>query len=59
MDKSLRQRAVIAKQVNANKNGIEMKILVAVKRAVDYNVKVRVKSDSTGVDIANVKMPCA
>jgi electron transfer flavoprotein beta subunit len=33
-----------------------MKILVPVKRAVDYNVKVRVKSDGTGVDIANVKM---
>src|SRR2546425_8110230 len=33
-----------------------MKILVPVKRLVDYNVKVRVKSDGTGVDIANVKM---
>ena len=33
-----------------------MKALVAVKRVVDYNVKVRVKSDNTGVDIANVKM---
>ncbi|RQS35975.1 electron transfer flavoprotein subunit beta/FixA family protein, partial [Burkholderia sp. Bp8990] len=33
-----------------------MKIIVAVKRVVDYNVKVRVKSDNTGVDIANVKM---
>jgi len=33
-----------------------MKILVAVKRVVDYNVKVRVKSDQSGVDIANVKM---
>ena len=33
-----------------------LKILVAVKRVVDYNVKVRVKSDNTGVDIANVKM---
>ena len=33
-----------------------MKILVPVKRVVDANVKVRVKSDSTGVDIANVKM---
>jgi electron transfer flavoprotein beta subunit len=33
-----------------------MKIVVAVKRVVDYNVKVRVKSDGTGVDIANVKM---
>ena len=33
-----------------------VKILVSVKRMVDYNVKVRVKSDNTGVDIANVKM---
>ena len=33
-----------------------MKVLVTVKRVVDYNVKVRVKSDGTGVDIANVKM---
>ncbi len=33
-----------------------MKVLVPVKRVVDYNVKVRVKSDESGVDIANVKM---
>ena len=33
-----------------------MKVLVPVKRVVDYNVKVRVKSDGTGMDIANVKM---
>ncbi|WP_137894422.1 electron transfer flavoprotein subunit beta/FixA family protein [Ramlibacter sp. 2FC] len=33
-----------------------MKVLVAVKRVVDFNVKVRVRSDNTGVDIANVKM---
>jgi electron transfer flavoprotein beta subunit len=33
-----------------------MKILVPVKRVVDYNVKVRVKIDGTGVDLANVKM---
>jgi electron transfer flavoprotein beta subunit len=33
-----------------------MKVLVPVKRVVDYNVKVRVKSDASGVDIANVKM---
>ena len=33
-----------------------MKVLVPVKRVVDYNVKVRVKSDGTGVDIANVRM---
>jgi electron transfer flavoprotein beta subunit len=33
-----------------------MKVLVAVKRVVDYNVKVRVKSDGTGVETANIKM---
>ena len=33
-----------------------MKVLVAVKRVVDYNVKIRVKGDQTGVDLANVKM---
>ncbi|MFC2973677.1 electron transfer flavoprotein subunit beta/FixA family protein [Azotobacter bryophylli] len=33
-----------------------MKVLVAVKRVVDYNVKVRVKADHSGVDLANVKM---
>ncbi|NPT54877.1 electron transfer flavoprotein subunit beta/FixA family protein [Paraburkholderia elongata] len=32
------------------------KVIVSVKRVVDYNVKVRVKSDGTGVDVANVKM---
>src|SRR5690606_27527007 len=33
-----------------------MKILVPVKRVVDYNVKIRVKADGTGVELANVKM---
>ena len=33
-----------------------MKVLVPVKRVVDYNVKVRVKSDGTGVELSNVKM---
>jgi electron transfer flavoprotein beta subunit len=33
-----------------------LKILVPVKRVIDYNVKVRVKADGTGVDLANVKM---
>jgi electron transfer flavoprotein beta subunit len=33
-----------------------MKVLVAVKRVIDFNVKVRVKSDASGVDLANVKM---
>src|SRR5579884_2063651 len=36
--------------------GGEMKALVAVKRVIDYNVKVRVKADKTGVETANVKM---
>jgi electron transfer flavoprotein beta subunit len=36
--------------------GVTMKILVPVKRVVDYNVKIRVKSDGSGVDTANVKM---
>jgi electron transfer flavoprotein beta subunit len=43
--------------VNVNsRRSFSMKVLVPVKRVVDYNVKVRVKSDNTGVDIANVKM---
>ena len=33
-----------------------MKVLVPVKRVIDYNVKVRVKADQTGVELANVKM---
>jgi electron transfer flavoprotein alpha/beta subunit len=33
-----------------------MKILVPVKRVLDYNVKARVKADGSGVDLANVKM---
>ena len=33
-----------------------MKILVPVKRVIDYNVKVRVKSDGSGVDLSNIKM---
>ncbi|GAB3627559.1 electron transfer flavoprotein subunit beta [Pandoraea terrae] len=33
-----------------------MKVIAAVKRVVDYNVKVRAKSDRTGVDIGNAKM---
>ncbi len=33
-----------------------MKVLVAVKRVVDYNVKIRVKGDGSGVELANVKM---
>ena len=33
-----------------------MKVLVPIKRVVDYNVKIRVKADQSGVDLANVKM---
>ena len=33
-----------------------MKVLVAVKRVIDYNVKVRVKPDNSGVDLTNIKM---
>ena len=36
--------------------GMEMKVLVPVKRVIDYNVKVRVKADQSGVELANVKM---
>jgi electron transfer flavoprotein beta subunit len=37
-------------------NEESMKVLVAVKRVIDYNVKVRVKADNTGVDLTNIKM---
>ena len=33
-----------------------MKILVSVKRVVDYNVKIKIKSDNSGVDLENIKM---
>jgi electron transfer flavoprotein beta subunit len=39
-----------------NEQGNAMKVLVAVKRVVDYNVKIRVKADNSGVETANVKM---
>lgn len=39
-----------------NTNEVDMKILVPVKRAIDYNVKVKVKADESNVDLANVKM---
>src|ERR1051325_7237307 len=41
---------------SATEGDFAMKIIVPVKRVVDYNVKVRVKSDGTGVETANVKM---
>jgi electron transfer flavoprotein beta subunit len=46
----------LAIQFQSSQEPRVMKVLVPVKRVVDYNVKVRVKSDGTGVDIANVKM---
>jgi electron transfer flavoprotein beta subunit len=45
------------KKVIARRSGVNrIKVLVAVKRVVDYNVKVRVRTDGTGVDLTNVKM---
>ncbi len=40
----------------SRKKGSEMKLLVAVKRVIDFNVKPRIKADGSGVDLANVKM---
>jgi electron transfer flavoprotein beta subunit len=42
--------------VPLSKENAQMKVLVPVKRVIDYNVKVRVKADGSGVDLANVKM---
>ena len=54
---SLNQKLVCEDQTKTKRlEQKSMKILVAVKRVVDYNVKVRVKSDKTGVELANVKM---
>jgi hypothetical protein len=55
----LRVQGVIAQDLGhpSAKQAVKaMKILVPVKRAIDSNVKARVKSDQTGVDLANVKM---
>jgi electron transfer flavoprotein beta subunit len=52
---TFRFRAKPIKSQNSSERG-SMKVLVPVKRVVDYNVKVRVKSDGTGVELANVKM---
>src|SRR5438270_9996703 len=40
----------------ANLEGLPMKVLVAIKRVIDFNVKPRVKMDGSGVDLMNVKM---
>jgi len=44
------------KNVNFFGRETQMKVIVPVKRVIDYNVKVRVKADGSGVDLANVKM---
>jgi electron transfer flavoprotein beta subunit len=48
--------AAIANAIFKSQENVPMKILVPVKRVVDYNVKIRVKPDGSGVDLANVKM---
>jgi electron transfer flavoprotein beta subunit len=47
---------VIYRRHPASRQGSHMKILVPIKRVIDYNVKIRVKPDGTGVETANVKM---
>ena len=53
-------RVTISEKVNVEQLKSEdiriLKLLVPVKRVIDYNVKVRVKADGSGVDLANVKM---
>ena len=54
-------KAVVDKKLQASNfhlliNEESMKVLVAVKRVIDYNVKVRVKPDNSGVDLTNIKM---
>jgi electron transfer flavoprotein beta subunit len=53
--RSCRRYNAIPLSAHSNKE-TRLKILVPVKRVIDYNVKVRVKADGTGVDLANVKM---
>src|SRR6266700_1968013 len=52
---TFRFRAQVINTQNSSERG-SMKVLVPVKRVVDFNVKVRVKSDGSGVELANVKM---
>lgn len=54
--KNSKLKTLGAKIPNRTNEEGHMKILVPVKRVVDYNVKIRVKSDGTGVDLDNVKM---
>src|SRR5215475_4501283 len=56
IDGTFRFRAQQAKTEKIANERRSMKVLVPVKRVVDYNVKVRVKSDGSGVELANVKM---
>jgi hypothetical protein len=51
-----RRRQISGPKLSRLEEGEIMKILVPVKRVIDYNVKPRVKPDGTGVDLANVKM---
>jgi len=50
------ERQVITFAISKNKGRTEMKILVAIKRVIDYKASIRVKSDGSGVETANVKM---
>ena len=51
-----RQRWIVAQFLSFCARGLSMKVVVAVKRVIDYNVKIRVKSDQSGVETDNVKM---
>lgn len=53
---NIQQQAVYSKNRAVQPKEMSVKILVPVKRVIDYNVKVRVKADGSGVDLANVKM---
>jgi electron transfer flavoprotein beta subunit len=55
-DRCLRKPSLDINQPDSLRSADPMKILVPVKRVVDYNVKIRVKSDGSGVELANVKM---
>jgi electron transfer flavoprotein beta subunit len=52
----LRSNERLSPIIHSTKYGESMKVLVAVKRVIDYNVKVRVKPDNSDVDLNNVKM---
>ena len=52
----IRTNLAISNKTHKKSTEAAMKILVAVKRVVDYNVKVRVNADNSGIDLANTKM---